>query len=220
MGETPYSPRSVDPRMMEFRPPVTLDARYVQLVPLVPAHARPLALVGTDPEIWRWMRYGYLGNPEAMSTVIEELLGLQAKGTDLAFTILLKPSLAPVGMTRYLGIDRENQVVEVGGTWLAPTLWRTPVNTDSKRAMLSNAFDHEGCERVQLKTDVRNIRSQRAIERLGAVREGILRHHIRLRDGTYRDSVIYGIVRSEWPEVRRRLDEALQQPWTPPAAIP
>ena len=204
---------------MEFRPPVTLDARYVQLVPLTHGHARALAHAGTDPEIWRWMRYGYLGNLETMAGTIDKMLAWQAEGTDLAFAILLKPSLTPVGMTRYLGIDRDNQVVEVGGTWLARSLWRTPVNTDGKRAMLSNAFDREGCERVQLKTDVRNVRSQRAIERLGAVREGILRHHIRLQDGTYRDSVIYGILRSEWPNVRQRLDDALRRPWNPPTVV-
>ena len=203
--------------MMDFRPPLTLEGRYLRLVPLVQGHVDGLVRAGKDPEIWRWMQYGYSGTPEGMQRLVELLLTRQSAGTDLAFTILLKPDDTPIGMTRYLGIDRANRNVEVGGTWLDSSLWRTPLNSDSKLRMLSNAFDTEGCARVQIKTDVRNIRSQRAIERLGAQREGLLRQHMVRFDGTFRDSVVYSILRAEWPETRQRLKKAVEGDWTPPA---
>jgi N-acetyltransferase len=203
--------------MMEFRTPITLEGRYIRLVPLLRSHAEPLVRAGKDPDIWRWMRYGYCGTEDAMDRMIDLLLERQSAGVDLSFTVLLRPGDRPVGMTRYLDIDRPNRNVEVGGTWYSSELWRTPVNSESKLLMLGNAFDAEGCERVQLKTDLRNVRSQRAIERLGAVREGVLRHHIVLPDGALRDSVVYSILRSEWPQTRRRLDKALAPPWIPPS---
>jgi N-acetyltransferase len=203
---------------MEFHPPVTMEGRYIRLVPMLRGHIEPLATAGKDPEIWQWLVVGYGGNADAMSRIVELLLARQSEGTDLCFTVLLKPDDRPVGMTRYLNIDRPNRNVEVGGTWYARELWRTPVNTDSKLLMLTNAFEAEGCERVQLKTDVRNIRSQRAIERLGAQREGVLRQHMLRPDGTFRDSVMYSILRStEWPGVRERLESTLAQPWIRPS---
>jgi N-acetyltransferase len=201
---------------MEFRTPLTMNGRYIRLVPLVISHVEPLATAGSDPEIWRWMQYGYRGTLEGMGSLIVLLLDRQSAGTDLAFTVVLRPDDRPVGMTRYLGIDRANRNVEVGGTWLSSELWQTPVNTESKLLMLSNAFDREGCERVQIKTDVRNVRSQRAIERLGAHREGVLRRHMICADGTFRDSAVYSILRSEWSGVRRRVEKALERPWTRP----
>jgi RimJ/RimL family protein N-acetyltransferase len=103
--------------------------------------------------------------------------------------------------------------VEIGGTWTDPTLWRTPFNTESKRLMLGYAFDTEHVHRVQLKTDLRNLRSQRAIERLGALREGVLREHLLVFGGVRRSSVYYSILEAEWPAVRDRLDAALARPW-------
>jgi N-acetyltransferase len=205
--------------MMEFRPPVTLEGEYIRLVPLMPEHIAPLAQAGKEPEIWRWMPYGYCGTEEAMRGLVDFILQAQTSGTDLAFTTVLRRDGQPIGMTRYLGIDRRSRNVEVGGTWIQPTLWRTPINTESKLLMLRHAFDEEGCERVQVKTDTRNVRSQRAIERLGAQREGVLRQHMIRADGTLRDSVVYSILRSEWPDVRQRLETALKRPWTPPTEL-
>lgn len=204
---------------MEFRNPRALDGRYIRLVPLERRYVRPLAEAGKDPEIWRWILDGHRGTEEAMGEWVETLLARQAAGTDLPFVIVLHPDDRPVGMTRYLGIDRPNRNVEVGGTWITPSLWRTPVNTESKLLMLSHAFDAEACERVQIKTDIRNERSQRAIERLGAHREGVLRQHLVRWDGSFRDSVVYSILRSEWPHVRRTLEAALATPWTRPNDI-
>ncbi len=201
---------------MDFRTPVEMDGRYIRLIPLSRDQLPALVRAGQDPEIWQWMPYGYCGQEEAMSRFFDFLESRQAAGTDLAFTTVLRPDDRPIGMTRYLNIDRPNSNVEVGGTWIESTLWRTPVNTESKLLMLGHAFDSEGCQRVQIKTDNRNVRSQRAIERLGAQREGILRQHMIRSDGTFRDSVVYSVVRSEWPEVRQRLEVALKRPWARP----
>ncbi|MGC2288806.1 MAG: GNAT family protein [Thermoplasmata archaeon] len=202
--------------MMGFREPVTLEGRYIRLVPLTRAQIPALTLAGKDPEIWQWMPGGYKGTETAMAQFVDYLERHQVEGTDLAFTTLLRPDDRPIGMTRYLNIDRPNFNVEVGGTWLDSMLWRTPVNTESKLLMLGHAFEAEGCQRVQIKTDIRNVRSLRAIERLGAQKEGILRRHMLRSDGTFRDSVVYSIVLPEWPVVRRRLEAALERPWTGP----
>jgi N-acetyltransferase len=196
-----------------------MEGRYIRLVPLGRDHARPLAEIGTDPEIWKWMSVGFCGTPELMGRMVDRLLDGQNAGTDLPFTTVLRPDDRPVGMTRYLGIDRPNRNVEVGGTWIPQTLWRSPVNTESKLLMLGHAFDVEGCERVQIKTDLNNLRSQRAIERIGSQREGVLRRHMFRPDGTFRDSVVYSILRTEWPAVRRRLERALERPWERPATL-
>ena len=139
-------------------------------------------------------------------------LARQERGTDLAFTVVRREDGRPVGMTRFLDIQREHQTVEVGGTWFSRNLWGSGVNPESKRLMLGYAFDTEGCHRVQLKADQRNLRSLRAIERLGAVREGVLREHLVNTDGHRRSSVYFSILASEWPKVRARLDAALERP--------
>lgn len=198
---------------MGFRPPVTLTGRWVRLVPLEPAHAPALRAAGSSGEIWTTFRAGDLREPGRMEEAILELLARQSAGTDLCFTQLAGPEFHPAGMTRYLDIERSEGGVEIGGTWLDRALWRTPVNTEAKYLLLRHAFDVEGCHRVQLKTDLRNLRSQAAIERIGAVREGVLREHMHLRDGWYRSSAYYSILAGEWPEVRARLEAFLDRPW-------
>ena len=202
---------------MEFHPPVTLEGRYVRLVPLVPGHAAPLWAAGRDQGIWTYMRTSFVRSEQEMGTLIAKLLDRQSAGTDLAFTVMLRPDGRLIGMTRYLDIEREDAAVEVGGTWYATEYQRTPVNTDCKLALLRHAFEVEGAHRVQIKTDLRNLRSQRAIERLGATREGVLREHVRMPDGTLRSSVYYSILRSEWPRVHEELRLKLERPWVPPS---
>jgi N-acetyltransferase len=199
---------------MRFRAPVELVGTRLRLVPLSLEHASALARAGRDPEIWRLLLAGLRTTPERMAAQIAELLTLQAAGSDLPFTILRADNGTPIGMTRFLTIDRPNRTVEVGGTWLDSAYWRTPFNTEMKRLMLSHAFETEHVRRVQLKTDLRNVRSQRAIERIGAVREGILREHLQLPDGFVRSSIMYSVLASEWPTVRARLDELLGRPWS------
>jgi N-acetyltransferase len=198
----------------EFRTPVVLEGRYISLVPLERRLIPGLVHAGRDPQIWPYMdTTGPANTVEEMTRVVDYLLQRQEEGRDLPFAVLLKPAQVPIGMTRYLDIDRANRNVEIGGTWYDSDYWRTPINTDAKLHLLEYAFEVEEVVRVQLKTDIRNIRSQQAIERLGAVREGALRHHRILRDGSLRTSVYYSILTDEWPAVRARLETALKRPW-------
>lgn len=203
--------------MESFRVPLTLTGHWVRLVPLERSHARALRGAARDPEIGRLMLEGPGTTLEEMESFISLILERQATGTDLGFTTLVLPEERPVGMTRYLNIDRKNQSVEIGGTWLDSALWRTPVNTESKYLLLRHAFEDERVHRVSLQTDVRNERSRRAIERLGAVKEAVFRDDKLLRDGSFRSSVYYGIVVSEWPQVKAALEARLARGWNPPA---
>jgi len=198
-----------------FRPPVTLRGRYAELVPVERAHIPGLAHAGRDPKVWQFLRIGPGRNEAEMTTFVDEMLALQATGSILPFTVLALPERVPAGFFRFLDIDRENRWVETG-TWLDSTRWRTPLNTELKFLVLRYAFETEGYHRVQLRTDSRNERSQHAIERLGGVREGSHREHFRLRDGSYRTSIVYSILAPEWPAVKRRLEERLARPWPEP----
>ena len=198
-----------------FRTPTTLRGRFIDLVPVDRDQVEALTRAGRDPRIWEFMRFGPRTSTDRMAELVESYLERQRTGQDLPFTIVWQASGAPIGMTRFLDIDRPNGWVEIGGTWLDTAFWRSPVNTDSKLLMLRYAFDTEHVNRVQIKTDTRNVRSQHAIERLGAVREGVLRDHMILPDGLVRSSVYYSILAREWPSVRDRLTAYLDRPWDP-----
>ncbi len=195
--------------MIDLRP-ITLEGNVVRLVPLSEAHAPGLAEVGLEPEIWRHMLYGNVDNEEKLLAFVQDLLGRQAKGTDLPFTVIYRETGKPIGCTRYLSIDMRNRSVEVGGTWYGPAYQRTAVNTECKYLLLRHAFEVWDCIRVQLKTDLNNTRSQAAIERIGAVKEGVLRNHMIRPDGTIRHSVIYSVIDSDWPQVKARLESLLE----------
>lgn len=195
-----------------FRPPVTLTGRFVALEPLARGHVPQLARAGRDPEVWRLLRIGPGRTEAEIAVLVDEMLSRQATGSVLPFVVLRLPERVVSGMFRFFDIDRGNRWVEVG-TWLDPAVWRTPVNTEVKYLGIRYAIEEERMHRVQLKTDSRNVRSQRAIERLGAVREGAFREHVRLRDGSMRTSFVYRILESEWPSVKQRLEERLRQPW-------
>jgi RimJ/RimL family protein N-acetyltransferase len=179
----------------------------VRLEPLTVAHVPALALAGAEPEIWRWMPYGPVISEPAMRAWVEEILSRQARGTDLVFVVIHQSHGLAIGSTRFMDIQPAHDALEIGGTWYGPGYQRTGVNTECKRLLLTHAFETLGAHRVQLKTDLRNERSQRAIERLGAVREGVLREHMRMPDGYRRSSVYYSILASDWPAVRQRLAE-------------
>jgi RimJ/RimL family protein N-acetyltransferase len=188
---------------------VTLTGSYVRLEPLSEAHTSGLAQVALDEKIWRYMLYGPIRNETDLHGWVLDILRRQAAGNDLPFAVTLKESGQPVGGTRYMNIERENRSLEIGGTWYGTAYQRTWVNTESKYLLLRHAFEIFGCIRVQLKTDLRNERSQRAIERLGAQREGVLRDHVILPDGYIRSSVIYSILATEWPQVKAGLEAKL-----------
>jgi RimJ/RimL family protein N-acetyltransferase len=191
------------------REALTLEGRVVRLVPLAEAHVTELSQVGLRPDIWQHMLYGNIDSEEKMLGFIRDLLGRQARGTDLPFAVILAATGKAIGCTRYMAIDTPNRCVEIGGTWYGHEYQRTGVNTECKYLLLCHAFESWGCIRVQLKTDRNNVRSQRAIERLGAVKEGVLRNHMIRPDGTVRDTVMYSIIDREWPLVKARLEAML-----------
>lgn len=195
-------------KIMDIRPFV-LEGSAVRLVPLSEAHATELSQVGLRPEIWQHMLYGDIDSEEKMLGFIRDLLQRQAGGTDLPFTVILRATGKAIGCTRYMYINIPHRGVEIGGTWYGPEHQRTSVNTECKYLLLRHAFERWGCIRVQLKTDLNNVRSQRAIERLGAVKEGVLRNHMIRPDGTPRDTVMYSIIDREWPLVKARLEGLL-----------
>ncbi len=196
--------------MMDIHP-LTLTGKIVRLEPLSEAHIPELTVAGQDEGIWQYMRYGVIKTEEQMGVLVRELLRRQQRGTDLPFTVFHQEAGRAIGMTRYMEIQREARGLEIGGTWYDPQYQRTAVNTECKHILLRYAFEELGCIRVQFKADLRNERSQRAIERLGAVREGVLRDHILLPDGTVRSSVYYSILKAEWPAIQARLEEMLQR---------
>ena len=185
--------------MTDWRTPVTLTGKHVRLEPMSETHVPGLAAVGLDNSIWEHMLYGDVRSEEDVRNWVH----------DMPFTVFHLASGRVAGATRYLNIVPEFRGLEIGGTWYGLEFQRTAVNTECKYLLLEYAFETLECIRVQFKTDSRNVRSQRAIERIGAKHEGVLRNHMILPDGRFRDSVYYSIIDTEWPDVRERLEEML-----------
>ena len=195
--------------------PVTLSGPFVRLVPLTLDHVPALAHVGLDPELWRWIPTPVTSVDE-MRAYVASALEDQARGLALPFAITDATSFELIGCTRFGNIDVKNRRLEIGWTWLARPHQRTAANTNAKRLLLGHAFDDLGAMRVELKTDALNDKSRAAIGRLGAVQEGIFRKHLVTASGRVRDTVYFSIIDTEWPAVRRTLDERLAYPATPP----
>ena len=191
--------------------PVRLSGRHVELVPLAHEHRAGLEDAVRDGELWR-LWYTTIPTPEAMAGEIDRRLGLQAAGSMLPFTVLDGPGGRPVGMTTYLNIDASGPRVEIGSTWYAARVQRTPLNTEAKLLLLAHAFDRLGCLAVEFRTHFMNQPSRQAIERLGAHSDGVLRNHQRMKDGTLRDTCVYSIIAPEWPAVRSNLAWQLARP--------
>jgi len=189
--------------------PVILNGKYVRLEPMTEDHIPGLAEIGVGQTFWDFMLYGRMDSVEDMRNWVRDILSRAQNGTDLPFVAIHLASGKVAGATRYLNIMPKDRGLEIGGTWYGTEYQRTPVNTECKYLLLTHAFERLGCIRVQLKTDLRNVRSQNAIERIGAKREGILRNHMVLPSGQFRDSVFYSILDSEWPEVKKRLEAIL-----------
>ncbi|OGB00049.1 MAG: amino acid acetyltransferase [Burkholderiales bacterium RIFCSPHIGHO2_12_FULL_69_20] len=194
------------PRITE---PVTLQGRHVRLAPLHRDHAAALAEAVKDGELWQ-LWYTAIPAPDRMAAEIERRLGLLAAGAMLPFTVL-DAGGTPVGMTTYMNIDNAHQRVEIGSTWYASRVQRTPLNTEAKRLLLGHAFDALQCIAVEFRTHRFNTPSRRAIERLGAQFDGMLRNHQRASNGTLRDTAVYSITADEWPTVRGHLDFQLER---------
>lgn len=195
---------------MEIKP-VTLHGQHVRLEPMTETHIPGLAEIGVGQPFWHFMLYGDINTVDDMRNWVMDILSRAEKGTDLPFVAIHLASGRVAGATRYLNIVPKDRGLEIGGTWYGTEFQRTSVNTECKYLLLRHAFETLGCIRVQLKTDLRNERSQKAIERIGAVKEGVLRNHMILPDGRIRHSVFYSILDTEWPHVKKRLEEMLER---------
>jgi RimJ/RimL family protein N-acetyltransferase len=188
--------------------PVVLRGRHLTLEPLEERHAPDLFRAMQDEEVCRYLAWPPPAALDETLRLVREACEQMARGQALPFAQIWNESGRAIGSTRLLDIRPKDRQVEIGSTFLARAHWRTPANTESKYLLLRHCFEALGCVRVALKTDARNTRSQAAIERLGAVREGVLRRHMNVR-GFQRDTVYYSILDAEWPAVRARLEARL-----------
>jgi len=195
---------------MSWPEPVTLRGQHVRVEPLAPHHEPGLIEAVCDGELWR-LWYTAVPPPEGMAREIARRLDLHAKGSMTPFTVFDAEGRI-AGMTTYMNVDPVHKRVEIGSTWYARRVQRSPLNTECKRLLLAHAFDALQCIAVEFCTHRFNMQSRRAIERLGAQLDGILRSHQRDTLGNLRDTAVYSITASEWPTVRAHLDWQLQKP--------
>jgi len=187
---------------------VLLEGQHVRLEPLSFGHLDGLCEFGLDEDLWRLTTI-QVRTPDDMRVFIEDALRQEKEGTVMPFATVENATGRIAGSTRYLNIDFKNRRVEIGSTWGARPWQRTIVNTEAKYLMLRHAFETMECIRVELKTDMLNERSQKAILRLGAKQEGIFRKHMVVDGGRIRDTVYFSIIDSEWPAVRADLERKL-----------
>ena len=188
---------------MSWAEPTPLKGRFASLEPLAPEHLNGLVEAVKDGDLWK-LWYTSIPHPDGMQAEIERRLSLQSEGKMAPFTVLDADG-AIIGMTTYMNIDAHNKRVEIGSTWYAARAQRTPLNTECKLMLLTHAFEKLDCIAVEFRTSFFNQQSRRAIERLGAKLDGVLRSHIRHTDGSLRDTCVYSIIASEWPTVRSHL---------------
>ncbi len=195
---------------MAFLQPVTLKGRHAALLPLSPEHLAGLQDAARDGELWK-LWYTAVPSPEGMAAEIERRLGLLAKDSMLPFTVFDADGRI-AGMTTYMNVDGAHRRVEIGSTWYASRAQRSALNTECKLMLLAHAFDTLDCIAVEFRTHRLNTQSRRAIERLGAQLDGILRSHQISPNGSLRDTAVYSITAAEWPTVRAHLQFQLQKP--------
>ena len=196
---------------MSFVQPVTLRDRGIRLEPLALAHEAGLRAAAADGQLWR-IRVTGVPEPEQTRAYIENALQMREQGSRFAFAVIDEAGERVLGSTSYHDILPAVQRVEIGYTWYAQSVQRSHVNTTCKLLMMGHAFDTLGCAVVGWRTDNYNFASQRAIERLGAKKDGVIRHHAPRRDGTVRDTVMYSMLAGEWPEAKAQLLYLLNKP--------
>lgn len=196
---------------MAWLEPITLAGEHAVLEPLAAGHAEALAAACADGRLWE-LWYANVPRPEAMGDEIARRLALQKSGSMLPFVVRHKSTERLVGMTTYMNVDALNRRLEIGSTWYAAGVQRTPLNTECKLMLLRHAFESLGCIAVEWRTHFMNHRSRRAIERLGAKLDGVLRSHARLADGSLRDTAVYSVTAAEWPAVHANLAWQLRKP--------
>jgi RimJ/RimL family protein N-acetyltransferase len=195
------------PRASRLPSRVVLTRGNVRLEPLTLEHVQGLHIALNDAQVWRWLQYQRPVDETATGALVVRALEQEDDGVRRPFAICVDGTI--VGTTSYWDSDIFSAGIEIGASFIGTQWWRTHVNTTAKLLLLEHAFEVCGYERIMLKTDVANTRSAAAIARLGAVNEGVLRHHIRRPDGTWRDSIIFSILLEEWPGVRKRLEDSL-----------
>jgi N-acetyltransferase len=195
---------------LSWPPPVTLSGPHATLLPLAREHLDGLCAATLDGELWK-LWYTAVPSPEGMAAEIDRRLGLQAGGSMLPFSVLDSAGRV-VGMTTYMHVDAVHRRVEIGSTWTAASAQRSALNTQCKRLLLAHAFEALNCIAVEFRTHRLNTQSRRAIERLGAQLDGILRSHQVSPNGAMRDTAVYSITAAEWPAVRAHLDWQLTRP--------
>jgi RimJ/RimL family protein N-acetyltransferase len=195
---------------MVWLEPVTLAGAHVRLVPLAQTHEAELRTAVGDGELWK-LWYTSVPPPDKVGAEIERRLGLQAAGTMLPWAVVDPVIDRAVGMTTYMNVDAINRRVEIGSTWYAKSVQRTSLNTEAKLLLLGHAFEALACIAVEFRTHWMNHQSRTAILALGAKQDGILRQHQRTADGSYRDTVVFSILDSEWPTVKRHLRARLDR---------
>jgi len=195
---------------MAFLQPITLTGRQASLVPLSSDQLAGLQDATRDGELWK-LWYTAVPSPEGMAAEIERRLGLLAKDAMLPFTVLDADGRV-AGMTTYMNVDGANRRVEIGSTWYAKRVQRSALNTECKLMLLTHAFESLDCIAVEFRTHRLNTQSRRAIERLGAQLDGMLRSHQISPNGALRDTAVYSIIAAEWPTVRAHLQFQLQKP--------
>ncbi|WP_086679250.1 GNAT family N-acetyltransferase [Amycolatopsis pretoriensis] len=184
----------------------TLSGEHVRLEPLMPEHAKGLLEAGADPGIWAWLSIRQPGDLPEAERMVEQALEEPGR---LPFAQIDAASGRVAGTTSYYQVVEKHRILSIGHTWIGADWQRTGLNTESKLLLLTHAFETLDAQRVCWETDIRNLRSQRAIERLGALREGVLRAHRIRPDGSSRDTVTYSMLAPEWPAAKARLNERL-----------
>src|SRR5579863_704208 len=200
-GETP----------MSWPDAVTLTGKSARLELLSQEHCAALTGAVRDGELWR-LWYTTIPAPEHMKAEIDRRLALREQGSMLPFAVISLAAGEPVGMTTYMNIDAVSRRVEIGSTWYRKSVQRSGINTECKLLMLRHAFETLDCIAVEFRTHFLNHQSRRAIERLGAKLDGVLRNHMRMADGSLRDTCAYSIIASEWPAVKSNLKWLLERP--------
>jgi N-acetyltransferase len=189
--------------------PITLTGNHIRLEPMRPGHARALLEAGRDQSIWTWMPARPL-TPEMMDRWLEKAMHAESQGREYPFVVVRLADNRVIGSTRYLDVQEDDRNVEIGWTWYSPDAWGGVVNPEAKYLLMRHAFDDWRAIRVALKTDIKNLHSQGAIKKLGARYEGTLRNQRIRPDGSYRDTVIFSVIESEWPSVKAGLEERLR----------
>ncbi len=191
-----------------FQFPATIEGKRIRLEAYQPAHLSPLRTIAIDPRVWEFMPWHIFSEAE-FESYHREMEELIRQGQTFIYTIFDQKTNQVLGSSGYANFDVYNQRAEIGRTWFTPTTWGTGINTEAKYLMLDACFQNEQLVRVEFKTRWTNLRSQKALEKIGASREGVLRWYRKNDDGSFRDAILYSIILPEWPSVKSRLQHAL-----------